>query len=271
VHWCLRVPTCSRIVVEGRQGAARTRVTASIFISYSHKDTALVEPVVALLRASRSFVYLDKDSIRPGKKWREELDAAIAGVDMVVVFWCEHSEISIEVGKEITAAVERGKDILPLRLDGTALPARLAEYQYIDFRAAFEKAHAPPPPDIITHSYSHGPMHQPSAASAPKSGFAGLLSKVAWAGFVFVLVLGAFWWIPSTWLWPLIGAVLLILAIGGFLLLRRPAKRYTWDEPMILGRLPTQAPPSPKLDADVQAIVGRIEQELHRKLGPLAG
>jgi hypothetical protein len=29
-------------------------VTASIFISYSHKDTALVEPVVALLRASRS-------------------------------------------------------------------------------------------------------------------------------------------------------------------------------------------------------------------------
>lgn len=248
-------------------------MTASIFISYSHKDTALVEPVVALLRASRSFVYLDKDSIRAGKKWREELDAAIAGVDMVVVFWCEHSDISIEVGKEIAAAVERRKDILPLLLDGTALPARLAEYQYIDFRAAFEKAHTPPPPDIITTYAQHAPTHQPSAASAPKSGFAGLLSKVALRGVVALLVLGAFWWIPlswdwPTWDWPLIGMVLLVVVLGGFLFLRQPAQfpKQMPPQPTIITRLPT---PPPKLDADV--IAGRIEQELHRKLGPQAG
>jgi hypothetical protein len=113
----------------------------SIFISYSHEDSSLVGPIVALLRASEALVIQDADSIRPGKRWREEIGTAISGASVVVVFWCYHARASQEVENEITAAIAQRKDILPLLLDETPLPSDLAGFQYIDFRAAFGKGH----------------------------------------------------------------------------------------------------------------------------------
>ena len=122
----------------------RTRPPRSSFRT-AHADGALVAPIVRLLRASRSFVYLDSDSIRPGKEWREELEAAISNVNVVIVFWCCHSHASAEVGKEVSAAIESGKDVLPLLLDATTLPQWLSQYQYIDFRDAVGPAHSAAP------------------------------------------------------------------------------------------------------------------------------
>ena len=113
----------------------------SIFISYSHQDSSLVGPVVALLRASEALVFRDADSIHPGKRWREEIGTAISSASVVVVFWCHHARASAEVGNEIRAAVTQKKDILPLLIDETPLPQGLAEFQYIDFRKAFGDGH----------------------------------------------------------------------------------------------------------------------------------
>ena len=115
-----------------------------IFVSYSHRDSDLVVPIVALLRASEALVFRDADQLIPGKKWRQQLDSAISDSTTVLVFWCDHSRSSEEVKKEYTAAIQQRKDLLPLLLDSTPLPDELAEYQYIDFRAAFPKGHAPP-------------------------------------------------------------------------------------------------------------------------------
>src|SRR5436305_3267456 len=113
----------------------------SIFVSYSHEDSSLVGPVVALLRASEALVFRDADSIRPGKRWREEIGTAISAATTVVVFWCRHARASAEVGNEIRAAITQKKDILPLLMDETPLPQDLAEFQYIDFRKAFGDGH----------------------------------------------------------------------------------------------------------------------------------
>lgn len=113
----------------------------SIFVSYSHEDSSLVGPVVALLRASEALVFQDADSIHPGKRWREEIGTAISAATTVVVFWCHHARASAEVGNEITAAVTQKKDILPLLIDETPLPQDLAEFQSIDFRKAFGDGH----------------------------------------------------------------------------------------------------------------------------------
>jgi hypothetical protein len=108
----------------------------NIFVSYSPADNELVSAIVSLLSASNgAIVYCDADSIRTSGRWREELEKAISEASMVLVFWCHHSNTSYEVRKEFALALERGKDVLPLLLDGTPLPGKLADRRSIDFRA----------------------------------------------------------------------------------------------------------------------------------------
>ena len=108
----------------------------NIFVSYSPADNDLVSAIVSLLSASNSaVVYCDADSIRTSGRWREELEKAISDANVVLVFWCHHSNTSYEVRKEFALALERGKDVLPLLLDGTPLPGKLADRRTIDFRA----------------------------------------------------------------------------------------------------------------------------------------
>ena len=108
----------------------------NIFVSYSPADNELVSAIVSHLCASNgALVYCDADSMRTSNRWREELEAAISDADVVLVFWCHHSHTSYEVRKEFALALELGKDVLPLLLDGTPLPSKLADRRYIDFRA----------------------------------------------------------------------------------------------------------------------------------------
>jgi len=118
----------------------------NIFVSYSHADSSLVVPIVALLRASDALVFRDADSIQPGKRWRDALATAISKTNVVVVFWCHHARTSQEVAAEFTAAIDHGKDVLPLLLDETPLPGALADFQYIDFREVFGNGHGSAPP-----------------------------------------------------------------------------------------------------------------------------
>lgn len=119
----------------------KTDSRPQFFISYSRRDSNLVGPVVALLRASRAHVFRDADSLEPGKKWRDQLSEAISDAEVLVLFWCHHAVESSEVGNEYRDAIAKGKDVLPLLLDDTPLPESLAEYQYIDFRGAFPGGH----------------------------------------------------------------------------------------------------------------------------------
>ena len=118
-----------------------TSESTNVFVSYSHTDSSLVAPVVQLIRLNKSLVFHDIDSIRPGRKWRGEIARALADSSLVVVFWCEHASHSEEVAKEWKAAIDQKKDLLPLLLDTTPLPAQLGEYQWIDFRGTVGASH----------------------------------------------------------------------------------------------------------------------------------
>ena len=109
-------------------------LTVTVFISYSHTDTALVKPVSRLLRVLDSGIFIDSEQIRPGKKWRVELDSALHESRLIIVFWCCHAQASKEVEKEWRYAVSQEKDVLPLLLDSTPLPEALSEYQWLDFQ-----------------------------------------------------------------------------------------------------------------------------------------
>jgi TIR domain len=107
----------------------------NVFISYSPADSELVSAIVSLLCANNSsLACCDADSMRTSGRWREELGTAISESNVVLVFWCHHSQTSYEVRKEFALALEQGKDILPLLMDGTPLPSKLANRRTIDFR-----------------------------------------------------------------------------------------------------------------------------------------
>ena len=116
-------------------------MSVAIFISYSHQDASLVKPVVGLLRATKDLVFQDGDSIRPGNRWREQMEEALHVAHLVILFWCYHSSRSTEVRKEYEFALSTGKHMLPVLLDKTPLPEQLNEFQWVDFRQLVRLGH----------------------------------------------------------------------------------------------------------------------------------
>ena len=104
-----------------------------VFISYSHQDLKLIEPIVRLISTLRNdLVFQDIKNLQSGKKWEPQLMTALAEAKLFIVFWCHHSADSLYVQKEVAYAVNNGKDVLPLKLDATQITGDLSEYQWID-------------------------------------------------------------------------------------------------------------------------------------------
>jgi hypothetical protein len=104
------------------------------FASYSHADVEIVKPVVELMRAGGVQVFRDHDNIPLGKRWRVILEEAVDEADVTIVFWSSSAVTSAHMREEYERAVETGKDVLPVLLDSTELPAILSEFQCLDFR-----------------------------------------------------------------------------------------------------------------------------------------
>jgi len=111
------------------------------FVSYSHADRDIVEPIITLLRVTRNDVFWDYQSIPLGRKWRKEIESALNQADVIAVFWCQHAEQSSEVDREWRAGLAKGKRLLPIILDQTKMPRSLGQYQAVDFRAVVRSSH----------------------------------------------------------------------------------------------------------------------------------
>lgn len=108
-----------------------------LFTSYSRRDARQVAEIVRLLRVTGAYVFRDEDNIQPGKKWRTEISETLTSADTILVFWGRNAQASEEVRAEYEQAIKLGKDIVPILLELLALPAALAEYQYVDFSELF--------------------------------------------------------------------------------------------------------------------------------------
>jgi hypothetical protein len=95
---------------------------ASVFASYSRTDALLVRDLVGLFAAVDVPVFRDEQSIKPGRKWRVEIDAALEQCQVILVFWCAHAAQSSEVRSEYERAISLDKRVVPVLIDHTALP-----------------------------------------------------------------------------------------------------------------------------------------------------
>lgn len=92
-----------------------------LFVSYSHRDTAKVYPILDALYDRKYRLWYD-ESCETGNDFRDELRERIEGSEAVLLFVSESSMSSPFCGMEIIVARENGKRLYPIYLDDAAVP-----------------------------------------------------------------------------------------------------------------------------------------------------
>ena len=89
-----------------------------IFVSYAHRDSGTVLPVVSGLFEDKYRVWYD-EGIAPGSEWPHNIAVHLENADTVAAFLSENSAASINCENEIVRAKELGKNIIVYEIDGT--------------------------------------------------------------------------------------------------------------------------------------------------------
>ncbi len=92
-----------------------------LFVSYSHRDTAKVYPILDTLYDRKYRLWYD-ESCETGNDFRDELRQRIEGCEAVLLFVSEASMTSPFCGMEIIVARENGKRLYPIYLDTADVP-----------------------------------------------------------------------------------------------------------------------------------------------------
>src|SRR4029077_11253769 len=93
-----------------------------LFISYSRKDLAAVESLVAVLKKRGWSVWFDQH-LKAGSSVDRVIEQALSNARAVVVAWSRNSVNSDWVRAEAAYAQENAK-LFPIRLDDAPLPLR---------------------------------------------------------------------------------------------------------------------------------------------------
>lgn len=92
-----------------------------LFVSYSHRDTDKVYPILDALYDRKYRIWYD-ESCENGNDFRDELRTRIEKAEAVLLFVSEYSMASPFCGMEIIVARENGKRLYPIYLDNTDVP-----------------------------------------------------------------------------------------------------------------------------------------------------
>lgn len=88
-----------------------------IFVSYAHRDSGIVLPVVSGLYEDKYRVWYD-EGIAPGSEWPHNIAVHLENAATVVAFISDNSKASINCENEIVRASELGKNIIAYQVKG---------------------------------------------------------------------------------------------------------------------------------------------------------
>ena len=95
-----------------------------LFVSYSHRDSKKVYPILDALHDKKYRIWYD-ESCENGNDFREELRHRIENAEAVILFVSAASMDSPFCGMEVIVARENGKRLYPIYLDDAKVPHRL--------------------------------------------------------------------------------------------------------------------------------------------------
>lgn len=118
----------------GRDSGAASKL--KVFLSYSRKDGAFAQELLAALELLGFDAYMDKEDIAPGEPWEERLGSLIRLADTVVFIISPNSLTSAHCGWEVEETARAGKRLVPVILaeppDGK-VPEQLRKLNYVYF------------------------------------------------------------------------------------------------------------------------------------------
>ena len=103
---------------------------AQIFISYSRKDSEVVDRLNQKLAAAGLDVWLDREDMQGGDLWRRQIVEAIANCSAFVIILSPNSVQSNNARKELDIAEEKSRRIIPVMISKISIPAEM-EYQLV--------------------------------------------------------------------------------------------------------------------------------------------
>lgn len=112
------------------------------FVSYSRKDSELVDRLVSDLRAASVQTWRDKDDIPAGANWDREIEQAIRECTHLLLVASPDSVASENVMDEVSLAINTEKTVVPVMIADCDLPMRVHRAQWVDFRPDYEQGMA---------------------------------------------------------------------------------------------------------------------------------
>ena len=109
-----------------------------IFFSYSREDTDFVLKLAKDLRAAGENIWLDQLDIEPGKRWDNEIEAALKDAKKLLLVLSPTSVASENVMDEVSFALEEGRSIVPILYKPCDVPFRLRRLQFVDFSTDYQ-------------------------------------------------------------------------------------------------------------------------------------
>jgi hypothetical protein len=104
------------------------------FFSYSRDDREFAFRLAEDLKATGARVWLDQRNITPGERWDRAIEDALLNCTCLIVILSPSSVRSVNVLDEVSFALEKEKQIVPVLYHDCAIPLRIRRVQYLDFR-----------------------------------------------------------------------------------------------------------------------------------------
>ncbi|MEW6528231.1 MAG: toll/interleukin-1 receptor domain-containing protein [Spirochaetota bacterium] len=117
----------------------------SVFISYSHEDSKIVEKIAKYLVKENLHVWIDKWQLNFGDSLIQKVQDAISEASVLLIMLSKKSVESEWCKKELTAGLLRELEekrvvTIPVLLEDCQIPLFLRDKYYADFRSDFQKA-----------------------------------------------------------------------------------------------------------------------------------
>ena len=99
----------------------------AVFISHSSKDLQAAQIACEVLEQHGLTCWMASRDIRPGMEWGEAIIEGIESTKVMVLVFSKHANESAQVRREVERAVNKGRVIIPLRIENV-LPKKALEY-----------------------------------------------------------------------------------------------------------------------------------------------
>ena len=104
----------------------------NVFISYSRKDTEIIDRIEKELHRYGIKCFIDRSGINPGEDYAEVISKALFESDIMLFVWSENSNQSRETANEVALAIDFEKPVIPFKIGKFQADYKLA-YRLVRF------------------------------------------------------------------------------------------------------------------------------------------